>query len=244
MAKDKEDKPASTRALAVSTFTVPVTAAWLLAVGGIVGWDVPAEELLKNAGGIVAALGGGIAFLTVVLSAVQDIVIVTRKQRLLFPWGGSILHPSRWRYAFPSHWAFSERVMRRAKLTSVPGLDSEGLEILREAPEAQDRRWGRYYQAYRDRPGIVHFSTRHLAWRDTVPVMILLTALTVLLGRLLNWPGRPTLWAYLIEACLVLLAMSWLAGRRSNEALVIAVLERVRDEGETPKTEPKSASAS
>jgi hypothetical protein len=232
MAKDKEDKPASTRAQAVSAFTVPVTAAWLLAVAGIIGWGMPGQALIDNAGKVAAALGAGVAFLTVVLTAVQDIVSVRWKQRLLFPWGQTFGIPWEWKYDFPSHWAFSEWMMEKARLDDVAGCDA-----LRISPEAQNERWGQYYQIYRDRMTVAHFSARHVAWREMVPVMLLLIVSTVIVGRLLGWQGRPTLWAYLLEACFALLAMSWLAARRSNEALVIAVLERVRDEGETPKAD-------
>jgi len=222
----KEDKSPSTRAQAVTNFTVPVTIAWLLAVGGIISWGMPAQALLDNAGKIVTALGAGVAFLTVIMSAVQDVIPLALKQRLLFPFGPNLFRPRHWKYTLPSYWAFSKGYMARAKLVD------DDLAALRSKPEEQDRRWASNYHAYRDRPAIVHFSTRHLAWREMVPVMILLTFSTVLVGRLLGWPGRLSLWAYLFEACLLLLALSWLAGKRSNASLVIAVLERMRDEGD------------
>jgi hypothetical protein len=225
-ADKKDDKPASTRALAVANFTVPVTIAWLLAVGGILSWGTPAQGLLDNAGKVVAALGGGIAFITVILSAVQDVIPLQLKQWLLFPFGWP-------EDAFPSRWSFSKPLMDKAKLDEFEGVDA-----LRLDSAAQDRRWGANYNAYRDRPGLVHFSTRHLAWRDMVPVMLLLIASTLIVGRLLHCPGRLSLWAYLLEACTLLLALSWLAGRRSNVALVIAVLERIRDEGDKTLASP------
>ena len=114
MAKDKEDKPASTRAQAVTNFTVPVTAAWLLAVAGIVGWDVSVEKVLENSGKIAAALGVGVAFLTVVLSAVQDIVPLWLKQRLLFHRGEPGFSQPRATDPWPSYWAFSKRIIDKA----------------------------------------------------------------------------------------------------------------------------------
>jgi hypothetical protein len=232
----KDDKSPSTRAQAVTNFTVPVTIAWLLAVGGILSWGMPAQGLLDNAGQVVAALGAGIAFVTVILSVVQDVIPLSVKQRLLYPFGRTIFRPQGWKYSLPSYWAFSKKLMEKAKLQ-----DFDGVEALRADPVAQDKRWAANYHAYRDRPGLVHFSTRHLAWNEMVPVMLLLTMSTVLLGRALGWPGRPTLWAYLFEACLALLALSWLAGRRSSTALVIAVLERMRDEGDRAHVPPQQA---
>ena len=239
MAKDKEDKPASTRALAVSAFTVPVTAAWLLAAGGILSWGIPGQVLIDNAGKIVAALGGGVAFLTVVLSAVQDIVPLMRKQRLLYP---------KAKFAFPSYDAFSERLMTKAKLRKVPGIGgSAALARLRGDAEKQDTLWSSYYNTYASHPAVAAFSARHLAWRELLPVMLFLIAATFLIDAvsvvrwLIGCPAHPVLWALLLVACVILFAMSWLAGRRSNVALVIVVLERVRDEGERPRTEPKTA---
>jgi hypothetical protein len=216
----KDDTSASTRALAVTNFTVPVTIAWLLAVGGILSWNRPAQALLDNAGQIVAALGVGIAFVTVILSAVQDVIPLQLKQWLLFPFG-------RPENALPSHWAFSDGLMKKANLD-----DFDGVAVLRKNPKAQHKRWSANYHVYRDRPGLVHFSTRHLAWIEMVPVLFLLLTLSLILRWSLGRPETIGLWHCLAGACAMILVLSWVAGRHSSTALIVAVLEQIRYDGD------------
>ncbi len=229
MAKDKEDKPASTRAQAVTGFTVPVTAAWLLAVGGILSWGMPVEGLLENAGKIAAAVGGGVAFLTVVLSAVQDIVPLQLKTRTLFFKGEKSL---------PSYRAFSGGLMATEKLDFVTDLETAKADA-----ESQNKRWSEYYDKYRDHQAVAPFSARHVAWRETAVVLVLLVLISTVfvIAVMFGWLMHLCLWAWLLVACLILLAMSVVAGRNSSDALVIAVLERVRIDDETPKAEARPA---
>lgn len=235
-ADKKDDKPASTRAQAVANFTVPVTAAWLLAVGGILTWGMAAGDLLENAGKIVAAIGGGVAFLTVILSAVQDAIPLVVKQWLLFPRRKRNKEDVNRLLTWPSHKAFSVSLMRKADLETVADF-----EALKDDPDAQNKRWRANYNAYRDRAGVAAFSARHIAWREMVPVMFLLSALTFVLLWTLGRPDTICLWHYLVGACLIILALSWYAGRRSSIGLVIAVLERMRDEGDKTLASPTGA---
>ncbi|HYU94785.1 MAG TPA: hypothetical protein VE989_01305 [Sphingomicrobium sp.] len=250
----------SPRALAVANFAVPVTLAWLSAVAGLATWDKQARDLFNNIGQLAVAAGVGVAFATVVLSAVQDMLPLRAKQWLLFPRGVRGIKPGPGgtkprRHSYPSYWAFSDAVAEKAELKPFSGLDA-----LQRNPERQNEVWDANFTAYRDAPAIGHFRGRHIAWRDLIPVLIVLTVATPLAGILLEPVVRERCivascfflfeplhlhrWLFLTLACAVLLVGSWFAGRRSNVSLVITVLEEARRHGLKMPPPPGRASPS
>ena len=229
---DRDDQRNSNRGQAITKFMAPVSAAWLLAVGGLLSWNIPLKDLLAHAGPLVAFAGAGLAFLAVMLTALENSIPSIYKQKMLFPG----MKPP-----FPGRTAFTDATVKRAGLD--PGKFAKRAKLL---PEKQDEAWMRYYNEYRSHPTVAHFSSRHVAWRETAPLLLLLTILSVVVGALHFWLGGPdawagvALWGTLVGVCMALCIVSCWAGHRSNLELISAVLHRIDNEDKPAAQQSRS----
>jgi hypothetical protein len=225
-------KPApaeSHKSQAVANFMVPIMLAWLLAVGGLLSWSVSTADLLDGIGKVALFASVAVAFLTVVIAAIQDALPSTLKQWLLFP--GK--HP------YPSYRAFEPDMLKKAEVTreSIPGIEGLGTDAGDDGnAEAQNSFWQEHYERHRGHAGAKHFSARHVAWMDTVPLVMLLMYATPILGRLANFSGGRLGWGLLTIAAAVLFVTSLLAARQMSVALVAYVVKLISQEKEKPES--------
>ena len=228
-------KPAggeSNKGQAVANFMVPIAAAWLLAVGGLLAWHEETSELIEKAGQLAVAAAGATAFLTVILSAIQDALPVRFKQWLIFPRG---------RQANPSYRAFTEAMLGKAERRNYAPAN---LAALRDDPELQNETWQKAYEKNRGHAAVAHFAQRTIAWRDTVPLLILLTAATPALAWALGCPPPIRGWELLTWAAAILLVICWLGARHAATGLVVTIVKLIADEpapAPPPPAAPKAA---
>jgi hypothetical protein len=153
---------------AVSQYMAPVTIAWLLAVGGLLAWNMSLTALMQRVGQVAIFAGSATAFLTVVLTLLEDSVSDKWKRKYLFP---------RCKQGHPSYYALDPEILDRAAVTrdNLPATlkDAEG------KPDALNQAWYAYYNAHRDHPAIAHFSQRWVAWLETAPLLAFLTLISL-----------------------------------------------------------------
>ncbi|HEX6741629.1 MAG TPA: hypothetical protein VF079_07540 [Sphingomicrobium sp.] len=226
--KGLSDGSSSRRSQAVTNFALPVTLAWIIAVAVIV--TGAQDEKLLTVENFAVGIGAA-AFVTVLLSAFQDLVSVERRQAFLFPVGKSFRGK---KYHKPSYWAFDPEMLETADLKSG---EVAGIDDLQANAEAQDACWFEGYVANRDLPAVGQFSARHIAWRDLVPVIFLLVMLTIPLAWFW-WNGHRLAWLALLTCGVILLILSWVAGRHSNNALVVQVLIEMYKSPKKPQKRP------
>lgn len=229
-AKPAMAKPAageSNKGLAVANFMVPIAAAWLLAVGGLLAWHEDTSDLIEKVGKLAVAAAGATAFLTVVLAAIQDALPDRFKQWLLFP---------RADFTNPSYFAFGETILKKAERESYGPAN---LAELRADPKLQNETWQKGYEKNRTHAAVAIFAQRTLAWRDTVPLLMLLTAGTPALAWTLGCPQPRQGWELLTAAAAVLLLVCWLGARHAATGLVVTVVRLIADEPPAkPATKP------
>lgn len=229
-AKPAAAKPAageSNKGLAVANFMVPIAAAWLLAVGGLLAWHEDTSELVQKAGKLAVAAAGATAFLTVILSAIQDALPAWFKQRLLFPFAA---------FANPSYFAFGETMLKEAEREQYAPAN---LAALRADPKLQNETWQKGYEKNRAHAAVAILAQRTLAWRDTVPLLMLLTAATPALAWALGCPQPRRGWELLAAAAAVLLLVCWFGARHAATGLVVSVVKLIADEPPPPKPAEK-----
>lgn len=228
----KEDKSESRRDRAVTRYLVPILVAWLLAVGGLLGWTYTTSEIIALGGKLAVVASAGLAFLAVILAAVQDALPVGQKQRLLFP---------KREFPYPSFQAFSDPdIIDAASIADDPdGL--EGFEKgFPKTPKDQDKLWYAAFKRHVQKFEIAQFSARHIVWRDAVPLLVFLGGLTPFVGWAAQFSGGVAYWKILAGVCLGLAFVCWLAGRSANEALVVEVLKALGQEAAQARKAPSN----
>ncbi len=201
---------------AVANFMLPIAASWLLAVAGLLAWNDSGSALLGKVGKVAVAAAAATALLTVILAAIQDALPARFKQRLLF---------LRWNNANPSFRAFEAAMLKKAE-RELPA----NLAHLPGHPARQNAEWQKAYERNRAHVAVAHLAQRTIAWRDTVPLLFLLTAGTVGLAWALGCPRPVEGWMILTAACAIMLLVCWSAAVQAATGLVVTVVRLLADE--------------
>ena len=221
----KEDKSESRRDRAITRYLVPILVAWLLAVAGLAGWHYSTSEIVELGGKLAVVASAGLAFLAVVLAAVQDAVPVGRKQKWLFP---GATHP------FPSFEAFSEEMMRKARVSAAKLSSLEDFKIgVPKDHESQDELWYSAFKRHEEKFAVAQFSARHIVWRDAFPLTVFLAAVTATIAMgsaVVGSPAQTLRWLVLAIICVLVAMICGRAGQQANIGLVIEVLKALGEE--------------
>jgi hypothetical protein len=224
------DKPSGSQSYlsqAVSAYMAPVTIAWLLAVGGLLAWNMSLTALMQRVGQVAIFAGSATAFLTVVLSLIEDAISDKWKRLYLFP---------RDEQGHPSYRALDADILDRADVT-VDRLSM--LTDARNNPAELHRRWFAYYNAHRDHVAIAHFSQRWIAWLETAPLLALLALISLavaLAGPSWGpWIDRDR-WLWLTGVTTALAILGYLSARGVALQLVAEVVKQMATPVETHGT--------
>jgi hypothetical protein len=230
MAKDSNGKSGgSYLSQAVSQFMVPVTIAWLLAVGGLLAWNMSLTALLQRVGQVAIFAGSATAFLTVVLTLIEDAVSDKWKRKYLFP-GDEQGHPS--------YRALDPEILDRAgvKQDRLP----PALKAAKDNPAELNEIWYAFYNSHRNHPAIAHFSQRWIAWLQTAPLLAFLALLSLVVALVGPYWG-PLIdrdhWLWLTGVTAVLAILGYLSARGVALQLVAEVVKLMTvpaEERETP----------
>ncbi|HEX4739419.1 MAG TPA: hypothetical protein VH331_17865 [Allosphingosinicella sp.] len=219
MAGDKDGKSGgSYLSQAVSQFMAPVTIAWLLAVGGLLAWNMSLTALFQRVGQLAIFAGSATAFLTVVLTLIEDAVSDKWKRKFLFP---------RCKQGHPSYYALDKKILDRAQVSE------EQLPTLTEArdrPDDLNRIWFAFYNAHREHLAIAHFSQRWIAWLQTAPLLAFLTLISLVVALAGpswgSWIDRDH-WLWLTAVTAVLAVLGYASARGVALQLVAEVVKQM-----------------
>ena len=185
---------------------VPISVGYLLAVFFLIRGVLPTTGQLwdhATAGAIVA----------VAAMLLQDLVPKPIKEALVF---------ARHKERLPGHRCFSPASLADSRIdrAAIAGVDT--LSSL--PPADQNNVWYRQYQLVSERPAIIHYSFRYLAWRD---VATLAASLTLISIPLLLSIGGAAAWrqgVLLAAGCALLCILSIVAARAASKELITMVL--------------------
>jgi|SRR5947209_9875090 len=219
-------------AQAVSGYMAPVTIAWLLAVGGLLAWNMSLTTLMGRVGQLVIFAGSATAFLTVVLSLIEDAIPDKWKRLYLFP---------RCKQGHPSYYALDPNILDRAQVTAK---DVPKLQEVSGNPDALNGRWFAFYDAHRDHPAIAHFSQRTVAWLETAPLLALLASISLVVA-LAGPAWAPSIdrdhWLWLTGVTVALALLGYVSARGVALQLVAEVVKQMaipveaRDTSDAPR---------
>jgi hypothetical protein len=201
---------------AVSLYMAPVTIAWLLAVGGLLAWNLSLSDLMRQVGQVAIFAGSATAFLTVVLSLIEDAVPDKWKRKYLFP---------RCRQGHPSYYALSPNILDRADVHEAQLPD---LVAVRKDPDELNRCWFAFYNCHRGHPAIAHFEQRWIAWLETAPLLAFLALVSLAVALVGPAPlidrGH---WLWLAGVTAILAFLGYVSARGVALQLVAEVVKQM-----------------